>query len=356
MDKAITDSLSFIFSRPAIVQVDITNHCNLDCRYCYNKSNEFLINPEMDSSKLELVIEKIIKQLNPVIVSFSGGEPFIRKDDLFKCAKMLKDANIKVYINTNGTLLNDDIINKLKALDIDQVHINIESLSGEKHDFLRGVPGAFKKTMDNLERVRQLWDPSRISISVVVNKKNLEDLLEIAKFVKEKGFGELHIIDMVPTAINDKELLLTKEEWIKFYSIYEDIKKLGIKIVPNHALLFMRNFKEDKKKPIDVPFCEAFRLKMVICADGTIVPCDYFKSKEYICGNAVTDNLLDVWQNSEVGNKFRFPLPGTYKECESCALFNKCFGGCKAFAKAINGDPFSADPYCKVYKLNEVKL
>lgn len=344
--------LSFYFSRPAKVQVDITNRCNLDCVYCYNKANAFL-GKEMTDSEFESVIKKVADQLNPIRVSFSGGEPFVRKALLLKCAKFLKENDIQVSINTNGLLLTAQLIQELKAIDIDSININIESLSEKKHDFLRGRPGALRRVLANIDLIKRLWDPKKLSITVVVNRENLDDLLKIAAFVKRNDFGSIHFIDLMPTSNNDKSLLLTKEEWIKFFSIYRRVEKMGIAIIPNHAPLFMTNFKE-KEEGIGIPFCEACKLKMVICANGTAVPCDYFKEKTYICGNALKDSLLDVWQNAEVMKRFRYSLEG-YEECLECPVLKKCGGGCKALSNALTDKPFSPDPYCKIFKLNEVQ-
>lgn len=340
--------LSFYFSRPAKVQVDITNHCNLDCRYCYNKASAFL-GKEMTDEELRHVIKNVIQQLDPVVVSFSGGEPFVRKNLLLECAKMLKENGIQVSINTNGLLLNGQTIRAVKSIGVDSVNINIESLSEKRHDSLRGAPGALRRTLANLAAFKRIWDLKRVSISVVVNRENLDDLVGIANFVKENGFGSLHFIDMMPTSNNDSSLSLRREDWLRFFSIYKEIEKMRITVIPNHALLFMTNFKE-KKGDVELPFCMACRLKMVICADGSIVPCDYFKDKAYVCGNALKDNLLDVWKNAGVMDKFRYSLDG-YDECRSCSEFGSCGGGCKALANAVSGNPFSPDPYCKVFKL-----
>lgn len=345
--------LSYYFSRPAVVRVDITNHCNINCRYCYNKANMFLKNQELSDIQFEILIKKIISQLNPCGVSFTGGETLLRKNLLIKCSALLTKNNIDVGINTNGLLLDYQAIIELKDAGVSSIAVNIESLSNKKHDFLRGTEGALEKTLHNLSEVNRVWDPKKITISVVVNKENLEDLLEVAEFVKRNNFGSLLLIDMVPTSNNDRDLLLCRDEWLEFYSKYKQLEKLQIKIIPNHALLFLTDFMERNKNKVRTPFCVACRLVMSICADGTIVPCDFFKNTDYACGDALRDNLLFVWQNSAIMKKFRDSTEG-YETCISCKNFESCKGGCKAFANAISGNPFSPDPYCTIFELNKV--
>jgi radical SAM protein with 4Fe4S-binding SPASM domain len=350
----VIKELSPYFIRPAIVQMDITNGCNLNCGYCYNKANALSKN-ELSDSNFISIVKRVITELNPVGITFSGGEPLLRKRLLISSVKTIKELgdDITVTLNTNGLLLNSGTIMDLKEAGVNSININIESLNEEKHDLLRGLRGALNITKANISLFNKLWDPKVISISVVINRQNLDDLVSIASYVKENGLGSIHFIDMVPTALNDKEMLLTKEEWIKFFNIYEEIKKMGIKIIPNHALLFYNKFNNSSPN-VKLPFCMAGRLSMVISADGSIVPCNYFKEPEYICGNALNDNLLDVWQKSSIMEKFRYSMDG-YDTCGTCENLKSCYGGCKAFARAVSGKPFSQDPYCSIYNLNNAR-
>ena len=61
-----------IFSRPAYIQFDLTNECNLNCKYCYNKSNTLNGN-QLTDEEYELITNKIISELTPIAITFSGG-------------------------------------------------------------------------------------------------------------------------------------------------------------------------------------------------------------------------------------------------------------------------------------------
>jgi len=332
-----------LFLRPAQVQVDLTNRCNLNCVYCYNKENS-LDGEELSDEEFNIIISKIIKELNPVYVSFSGGEPLLRKNLFFELSERLKKNNIEVHLNTNSLLITEEIAKKLKELNIDKININIDSL--EKQDSMRGGEKLIEKTINSLNILKKYFPKEKISIACVITKMNYKDLLNIAEYVKEQGFMEIHLLDMIPCEQNSKKFFLSKEEWNDFYEIYKKIKEMGVKIKPNHALLFLKEFEEHVK----VPFCMAGRLKMVLTADGKVVPCNYFKKSEFVCGDALKDNLLDIWKNSPIMNKFRYFIPSEDK-CQECKLINLCTGGCRAMSLHLLGDAFMADPYCLVYNL-----
>lgn len=344
MNSTIKD-FEKVFSRPAYVQIDLTNNCNLDCKYCYNKANK-LKGKELSNKEYELIVNKIVSEVTPLSVIFSGGEPLLKIDLFFHLASILKKNNIRVQLNTNGLLITPEIAKKFRDLDLDGISINIDSL--KKQDQMRGGINLIDKTLKNLQTLKENFNKQKISISCVVTKLNFKEIEEIANYVKKNEFKELHFLDMVPSSEESKEIILSKDEWLEFFKIYKKIKQLGIKLKLNHALLFMKEFENE----VRIPFCMAGRFKMVIAANGQIIPCNYFKEEEFVCGNALKDNILDVWRNSEVMKKFRYFEPSDSK-CTSCRNVGLCTGGCRAFAKYLLKDPFLGDPYCTIYNLKD---
>jgi len=332
-----------VFSRPAYIQIDLTNDCNLNCQYCYNKANT-LSGKQLSDKEHEIITKKVISELTPLAVTFSGGEPLLKAKLFLHLASLLKKGDIQVHLNTNGLLITRALAKEFKKISLDGININIDSLS--KQDQIRGGNNLLAKTLENLQILKEEFDSKRVSISCVVTKLNYKDIMAIAEYVKENNFRELHFLDMVPSSEEAKKILLSKEEWLEFFETYKKIKELGIKLRLNHALLFMREF-DDKVK---IPFCMAGRFRMVIAATGQIVPCNYFKEEQFVCGNALKDNLLTVWRESEVMKKFRYFNP-TDKKCVNCKNVGLCTGGCRAFAKYMCGDPFVGDPYCTIYDL-----
>jgi len=344
-NKNKLNEFDHLFVRPAQVQIDITNRCNLNCIYCYNKTNS-LDKQELSDNALRKVISKVINELNPLYVSFSGGEPLLRSKLLLELIEKLKEKNIGVHLNTNSLLITEDNAKELAKLKVDKININIDSLTCQ--DELRGGKDLLSKTFNSLEILKKYFPKEKISIACVITKLNYKNCLEIAKFVKKEGLMEIHLLDMIPCEKSATNLFLSKEEWLEFFRIYKEIRNMGVKIKPNHALLFLGEFENQVK----IPFCMAGRFKMVITADGKIVPCNYFKNKEFICGDSIKDNLLEVWQKSEIMNKFRYFIPKENK-CQKCKLVNLCTGGCRAMALKMSGDAFKADPYCITYNLKD---
>ena len=347
----IQQEFSRFFVRPTKVQIDVTNKCNFDCRYCYNKNNDFLREPELSDEQLLQLVDKIVNELNPVVVSFSGGEPLLRKNVLLKAIHKLRDKDIDVWLTTNASLLNSDIINELKNAGLNKIFTNIDSDSPSVHDLLRGKQGSFAKSMETIRQLADVMGADNVVTTLVVTNKNYKSVVPMAKISKQLGVNKCHLLDFIPISQESKSLMLNKEEWLK---LKNDIDLSGIKKEINlqlcHAFLFM----SDENRKMDFPFCMAGRFTMVITASGHIVPCNHLKRKEFYCGDAINDNLLDIWQNSEVLKKFRH-YDCSDKGCDSCKKFRTCAGGCKAMTYMLKGNCFDKDPYCEEFDAYEIQ-
>ncbi|MDD5091616.1 MAG: radical SAM protein, partial [Candidatus Wallbacteria bacterium] len=97
-------------------QWHLTDECNLRCRHCYHESYQ---NPGFDINTLfniaDRICEATAKWGKLGVISLTGGEPFLRKFDLFHLMDYIgKKSEIHYFdILTNGTLITDEDAEKL---------------------------------------------------------------------------------------------------------------------------------------------------------------------------------------------------------------------------------------------------
>jgi 7-carboxy-7-deazaguanine synthase len=129
-------------------------NCNLNCRYCDTPTKP------VDFCKSEIAggmgeFSKIKNPLSPVqlaeeisrlnifphhSLSLTGGEPLLQADFIFEFLEKFK--NLKIYLETNGTLVRE-LKKVIKKIDIISMDIKLESSTGiktfwEKHaEFLK---------------------------------------------------------------------------------------------------------------------------------------------------------------------------------------------------------------------------
>jgi MoaA/NifB/PqqE/SkfB family radical SAM enzyme len=168
---------------PTILTYFITNRCNERCDHCFywkdlNVRVEELTLPE---------IERMVGSLrHPVSVSFTGGEPFLRKD-IVEIARIFNRVNgcRVIGIATNATLPERTVggcREMLRTCDLERLNVQI-SLDGlrETHDRIRRIPRAFDRTMEVMETLlplRHEFPAFRPTINCCIQRDNLSEIEE----------------------------------------------------------------------------------------------------------------------------------------------------------------------------------
>ncbi|MCK5628916.1 radical SAM protein, partial [Candidatus Bathyarchaeota archaeon] len=170
---------SLIPNRPYHVQWMITRKCNYRCRGC---------NVWQEQGQEELKTEEIkkgldiLKDLGVVEVVFSGGNPLLRED-----AAEIIDYASRFFVTTvydNGSMA----LEKIEALrNVDFVAISIDSLDKEKNDYIRGVEGAWDRSIETLETLHK--EGINVSASPTISQMNIHEIVDITNYFTEKGIN-----------------------------------------------------------------------------------------------------------------------------------------------------------------------
>ena len=102
--------------------------CNIRCLYCHNST----LTPLNSGTEvgLDLLDERLHQSMNPVpsldAVVFTGGEPVLQTDEVIKAAKLVKSYDLKLMLDTNGTLYGN-IERILRTRLIDRIALDIKT-------------------------------------------------------------------------------------------------------------------------------------------------------------------------------------------------------------------------------------
>lgn len=134
---------------PSFFVLDFTNRCNFSCYGCYANSYK-----EGDDLSFE-VVDRIIQELKEFLgihyVVLSGGEPFLRRRDIFVIARKHHDVAFMVY--TNGSLLTPSVISELARLGNISPCLSVEGFEPET-DHRRGR-GHFGKIIQTMKQLKE---------------------------------------------------------------------------------------------------------------------------------------------------------------------------------------------------------
>jgi len=138
----------------------LTENCNSECKYCYEKSLEEAeinqnTNFKLDFSSPERIsididkLNQFIKKDKQAVIIFYGGEPLLEVD---KIKEIIDKISVKFRMQTNGKLLDKLPIDYLKK--IDKILISIDG-DKKRTDYQKGV-GTYEMVINNLRNARKL--------------------------------------------------------------------------------------------------------------------------------------------------------------------------------------------------------
>ncbi|WP_202711558.1 radical SAM/SPASM domain-containing protein [Sporosalibacterium faouarense] len=321
------------FCVPNAISWSITDNCNLKCKHCYSS--------KIDEDKYDMSYEKVMEVIRLLDnygifrITLTGGEPLMRKD-IFDIIRELKKRAFCVEINTNGTLINKDISKKLKELDIDGVRISLDGSNKYSHDKFRGIKGAFDKSIKAIEILKE--DNHRVNVTTIPNKLNLDEMSSLFNIIDYYDIEEWHFFRLLATgsAINNKELILNKEEYIRVMKWISSIDKKNpkVRISFNDPIYSLIN-ENDRI----TGGCGAGKLYLGMNTKGDFSLCP---SMPMTIGNIFEENLEDIFVKKIVRKARNNSL---IEECSVCKYKEKC-GGCCSASYSIYGNDFTEDPFC----------
>jgi len=344
---------------PLFIHVDITERCNLRCIHCRNEIS--------NSIKKELPIEKFKNFIDKCSIIFpnfkqvfiGGGEPLIRKDELFELIAYCTKKDLKCSLNTNATLINKEDLNKLTPLSA--IQVSLDGACATTHDKIRGIPGSFDKAIENIKLL--VKNNFYVCVRMTLFDFNYDEVFDLLDICKKLGVNSFSWFRVLPAgkgekikdySLDPKIYYLIMKELIRLkYELKDEIKIVSSepsKIVLDASL---RNEIISKYGTNIVSGCIPGHIELFVNAFGDIYPCTMLQ--QFKLGNILKDNIKEVWSNSKVLNDLRNRqnLKGC---CGICDLKGLC-GGCRATAFGLKRDIFEEDPYCpKKFMNRKIKI
>jgi len=151
---------------PSTIVISPSMKCNLKCYGCYAGSYDK--EEELTFDDVNRIINEA-KEIGIHFVVFSGGEPFFWKP-LMRVFETHRDVFFLIY--TNGTLLDDDTVDRIAELGNICPAISCEGFE-EETDKRRGK-GIFKKVDRAMRRLRDKGAP--VSFSATATRHNLDTI------------------------------------------------------------------------------------------------------------------------------------------------------------------------------------
>jgi SynChlorMet cassette radical SAM/SPASM protein ScmF len=315
--------------------VYLTGGCNLACRHCWIAPT-FQPNGgtggHLDYNLFALAIDEGLP-LGLNSVKLTGGEPLLHPD-FVRMVDLLREKELGLTIETNGTLMTESLARYLKDKStLGLISVSLDGANSETHDSFRGVKGSFERACQG---IRNLVDLNcRPQLIMSVHSGNVEEIESLVRLAESLGAVSVkfNIVQSVGRGhrMSERGEILEIEKLIEMGIWVERALQPQVKI----PLLYSwpLAFRTLRRLTIEGSggFCSVFNLlgilptgHLAMCGIGTQVP-------ELCYGQLKVDHVADVWSSSPILVEMRHKLPYQLEGvCSKCLFQKMCLGYCVA--------------------------
>lgn len=300
---------------------ELTSRCNFQCRMCYIHSEEEnrLCRQKELTAEQWIEIGRKARDKGLLFLLLTGGEAMIREDFL-EIYKSLVQMGIRVVINSNGSLINEEILSCFKRYPPARINISLYGMSEDTYKGLCGLR-AWNRVKNNILKLKAMEIPLRIMMTFT--PYNYADMDDVIKFAKENGIimqGSSYMFpsvraDQNDTGINAGRFAPQKAaqcmvRYQKAVLTEEEFRTMALRYQKDEVL-------NNKKWQQKGTACLAGNTSFWITWDGKMKACGLMNEPEV---NLLDTGFDDAWERIREGaSQLCFP-----SECASCTNREIC--------------------------------
>lgn len=326
----------------------ISGSCNLACRHCWITPSFVPSGEGGQYLKLEYA-EKAIREAKPLglrSVKLTGGEPMLHPQ--FKeLVGLLHASQVSVTMETNGTLIDDEMAHFLKEKGVTSVSVSVDGAKAETHDLLRMVPGSFERALNGVRALVKVKFP--VQIICTLHRGNVAEMEEIVSLGEQLGCGSVKFNHVQPVGRGERFGQDRGLEVVEIIDLNQHIRDVlsvrhSLPIILDIPLAFQSTRQLFKKQSQ----CGIMTM-LGILSNGAISMCGIgVTTPELVYGTIADGDLRSLWCTNETLLRLRCDIPSRLEGvCRSCIHRNRCLGHCIAHNYYASGSLFAPNRFCQ---------
>lgn len=348
--------------RPSAVYFNITERCNLNCRYCYIPENMRRKGKHMSEDRVIKALQLLKayfktntgNKLLPKVI-FHGAEPLLNKKALFSgIEKFSKEFTFG--IQTNTVLLDAETVSFLKSRKV-SIGISLDGPTAETVNKTRASwagEGVFEQVKRAMELLRgyDAW-----SVICTITTENMRSLSHMVSYLHEHEVPNC-LLNVVRCTLPSARKIKPDDSVTARYFIdamensYRLYKKSGRKlVVANFANILISILAPTARRLMcDISPCGGGRSFFALTPKGDVFPCSEFIGLKYFKGgNIFESNIRNILESAKfklvTGRKVENIEP-----CRRCSIRHFCGSPCPAEAYEMNGGMNKTGSFCEFYE------
>lgn len=320
---------------------ELTPMCNFSCKMCYVRktAEEVRCHPRKMMTLEEWIqLAKEARDAGMLYLLLTGGEPFAWPD-FWKLYDVLCDMGFLITINSNGSLITEEVIERLKEHPPIRINITLYGYGDESYEKLCGVKGVFRRVD------RAITELQKAGIFVKLNgtltPENVQDMEACVRYAEERNLIYEINTYMFPPIRRDESLAGQNERFTPEEAAYYRLKCYRLQYGQDRYHGFMESVVKGSAPPMGLDEscvdprdgkirCRAGKASFWVTWDGLITPCGMMPKPEVDIREA---SFAKTWEI--LTNKSReLSLSGV---CQNCVNRSLCHA-CAAMSMAETGE------------------
>lgn len=344
-----------------VVIWNLVRRCNLCCEHCYSVSADRDFPGELSTAEVYRVMDDLKLFGVPALI-LSGGEPLMRAD-LFDVLERAKGMQFYVGLSTNGTLIDEHVVMRLKRTGVDYVGI---SLDGTEvfHDRFRRKVGAYREALRGIRACRNAG--LKVGVRFTLTENNAEHLTHILALLDAEGIDKFYLSHLNyggrgnTHRKRDAQLFTTRRSMDRVLDACWHNLERGVErdyVTGNndadgvYLLHWVRRRFPERMEHVRAKLAQwGGNSSGVNIANidnlGNVHPDTYWWN--HTLGNVRRRAFSEIW--SDTADPLMAGLKRSPRQvkgrCGQCAYFDICGGNTRVRAMQITGDAWAEDPAC----------
>ncbi len=334
-----------ILEAPVMINLEITEACNLTCRHCYNfwRQDDGPKPVGLTEERMGTLIDMMV-EAEVFHVVLSGGEPLANYGILKYAMKRLTAEGISTSLNSNLMPITGGKIRELKELGLDHVLTSLNSANPKTNDYMVNREGALQEIIKGIEITRAAG--VRVSVNMIISDANRGDIYETARLCADLGVQKLFATRLVPSIrdlvfsetdrkLGQEEALAALDEMVRA----RDDFGIAIGTLISYPLCLLGDL--EKYSDFVGRGCPAQRgNRMVINATGATHACTH---EEASYGDVFEIGIKPAFKKMMAWHDGSY----LFDDCQECRYINVCNSGCASASQAYYADRKAKDPLFK---------
>ncbi len=286
---------------PLLIDVELTNVCNLQCYMCPTGTNSMVrcrgfMSEEVMSKLLENLSKSTVRGIRLIL----WGEPTLHPCFLEFAAK-IKQMGKLLHFNTNGILLTEGMMQELIDMEADSIKFSFQGVDRESYEEMR-----FGSDWDIIME--------HIKSFAMIRKKNEKPYIHISTTVTDESKERIDRFVYQMQAFCDE---VTVGQTILSHL---DVCKMNITKERKEKFINLKNRQSLAEKHLDV--CPEIYNKLSVLWNGDVTMCcNDYDGKDMVLGNILNASICDLWRSEKAVAICEKLCKGDYDQfgiCSTC--------------------------------------